>query len=242
MVRLRRETRSDHDRIEALAFSRAVARGELPADAFATYLDSLLALRTPLEAAAAMCDHPGVQRVWATMAAHAGVIIGDLRALRRDGVVSKLPPRIPLALRADIEATASTGEAGLVGIQYVAAGAWHGLRMVERAVRRTGEVRVDELKSFSIGSAAFADTWRAFAHAVDGALAPADHGLAVSAARRAFGHMTRGLASAAPSPRPKLTQLRGTDAITGRFERFDRATTSELDEPTAPEHSAPSRP
>ncbi|MCA9545079.1 MAG: hypothetical protein KC613_11835, partial [Myxococcales bacterium] len=193
MVRLRRETRADHDRIEALPFSRAVARGELPADAFATYLDSLLALRTPLEAAAAMCDHPGVQRVWGTMAAHAGVLIADLRTLRRGGVVSKLPPRIPLALRSDIEATAHSGEAGLVGLLYVAAGSWHGVRLVERAVRRMGEVRVDELRSFAVAGPAYADSWRAFAQAVDGALPPSDHGLAVAAARRAFGHMTRAL-------------------------------------------------
>lgn len=235
MVRLRRESRADHDRIEALPFSRAVARGRLGADAFATYLDSLLALRTPLEAAAAMCDHAGVEAVWATMSARAGDLIADLRQLRRDGVISKLPPRVGLALRNDIEATARTGPAGLVGFQYVAAGAWHGMRLVERAVVRMGEVKLEGLRSPSFAGPTFADTWRAFSQAVDQALAPEDHALAVSAARRGFGHMARALVAAAPVPRPRLTQLTGTDAITARFQRVDGD-----DEPTAPEQPTPS--
>jgi heme oxygenase len=193
MIRLRTETRPDHDAVESVGYQAALVEGRLPRAAYVASLGQLLHIHQRLEDA--LVRHADDCPPIASVVQPHQFQVGNLRAdLEHFGVTDMNADPLPATATfvSEIDAIASDRPVALLGPQYVLEGSKNGGKFLASRVRAMYELEGrDGTRYLDPYGEAQRDRWNAFRDAMNTlALPESDDVAVIDASRLTFRRIT----------------------------------------------------
>lgn len=188
MTRLKQETRGPHERVEALAFSKAVVEERLPLELYVAQLHAYAALHDALDRLVAECTDPIVRAIWRDDLDKTALLARDIATLD-PGRELALPnvQESALAYAMHLREVARRFPRALLGHLYVTEGSTLGGMVLRKHLIRGLELPDDALHYFTCYGRETMARWRAFSSRMnEHVTAPVDQADVLDAANASF--------------------------------------------------------
>lgn len=193
MLRLREETRSQHEEAESHPFQRALLQGRLPVESYADYLEQLFLVHRALDA--------GLAALAENDARAGGIIAAEqfaTRFLREDLKHFGRDESRIIAGDGTVELLTSVADArtgnpvALIGFHYVMLGSTNGGRFIAKAVRRAYGLESPGVRYLDPWGEGQTRIWQGFKASMDAAeFTPGEADSMVEAAKAMFRGIAR---------------------------------------------------